>query len=136
MAKHVRLKPYNPRRGCVMRKYTHGPTNKKFEEAHGWYLVDDGLAHELENVHQIARDPDSPLAFDVTDLRGAKAIDAAEKKAKEKKDSTDATDLTTRDLRSGTDRSPADERREARAKRLSADDKAANRREKRPRAVT
>lgn len=117
----VRLKPYNPKRGHVMRKYTHGPTGKRFEENCGWYKVDAGLANYLLTVRQIATDPDSADAFDVCTEAEAKRVDEREKKAKDRKEAGDANDLTTADLRrldaSASTGSPVEERRQARAAR-------------------
>lgn len=120
--RHVRIKPYNPKRGHLMRRYAHVPTNKRFEESHGWYIVDAALAKTLEEVHVHSHDMDSPLAFDVCTAAQAKEIDAREAKAKDRKDASGATDLTTDDLRSrsaisNSTSSPVDERRTARARR-------------------
>ena len=41
----VRLKPYDPRRGFVLRRYTY--RGIKFHEERGWYRVDKAVAHEL-----------------------------------------------------------------------------------------
>jgi hypothetical protein len=116
----VRIKPYNPRLGHSLRKYTHLPTNKKFEETQGWYKVDAGLAKYLTTVQMVEGDPRSPMAFDVCTEAEAKAIDLREKKAKDRKDPNEANDLTTSDLRSrditsNSTSSPADERRARRA---------------------
>ena len=120
----VRLKPYNPKRGCVMRKYTHGPSGKRFEENCGWYKVDAGLAAYLKTVRQISGDPESADAFDVCTEAEAKRIDEREKKSKDRKDPNEATDLTTSDLRrldaSASTGDPVAERREARARRTAA----------------
>ena len=117
----VRLKPCNPKRGLVMRKYTHGPTGKRFEESAGWYKVDAGLADYLGSVHQIVTDLDSPRAFDVCTEAEARRVDEREKKEKLRKDPSEANDLTTSDLRrldaSSSTGSPVDERRAARAAR-------------------
>lgn len=105
-----------------MRRYAHVPTGKRFEESHGWYIVDVGLAKTLEEVHVHSHDTDSPLAFDVCTAAQAQEIDAREAKAKDRKDANAATDLTTDDLRSRnanstSTSSPVDERRTARARR-------------------
>ena len=117
MSKHVRIKPYNPRKGCVLRKYTHVPTSKKFDESLGWYIVDDSVAAELVRVRQREGDEQSPMAFDIVDAKTAREIDAKEKKdAIARREAGAATDLSTQDLREGTD-SPAMERMRARAAR-------------------
>lgn len=97
--KYVRLKPYDPRRRHLLRSFMHGPSNQRFEEKRGWYVVPDPLAKYLSAVHQIESDPDSPLAFDVCTLEEAKAIDAREKKTAEKRAAAgEANDLTTNEL--------------------------------------
>lgn len=128
----VRIKPYNPKRGHVLRKYTHLPTGKRFEENAGWYKVDAGLANYLKGVHQIASDPDSQFAFDVCTEAEAKRIDEREKKSKERKDPNEANDLTTSDLHRRLDASqstgsPVEERRQARAARSQRADQRAER---------
>lgn len=120
--KHVRIKPYDPKRGHTTRKYTHGPTGKKFEESVGWYVVDDGLATYLGDLHQAASDPHSPAMFDVCTEKEAMVIQTREKKLREQRpaDVEDPVDMTTRDLRKREpkpERTPVDERREARARR-------------------
>ena len=127
----VRIKPFNPKRGHLLRKFTHAPSGKRFDESHGWYRgIDAGLAQALKEIHVHAHDMDSPFAFDVCTEAEAKAIDASEHKAKERKSAHDATDLTTRDLRTGSREfgsldanastgDPVAERREARARRTT-----------------
>jgi len=63
MAKLVRLKPHDPKKGHVIRRYTAFAV--RFEEARGWYKVSDEVAAYLSTVHQRPSDEDSPLAFDV-----------------------------------------------------------------------
>lgn len=99
MSKLVRLKPYNPKRGHNLRKYTHSPTGKKFEEPLGWYRVEDTLAVYLATVKQNPTDSDSPDAFDVVSEDEAKAIDKREAKEKDKKGADEPNDLTTREMR-------------------------------------
>lgn len=113
---YVRLKPYNPRRGYLLKKYTHVPSGKKFEESLGWCRVDPSLAAQLREIHQNPRDDETPFAFDVCTEAEAKQIDASERKAKQRRESDDAHDLTTSAL-SLPEKTPVDERRAARAKR-------------------
>lgn len=111
---HVRLKPYNPKRGHVLRKWTDGPSRMKFEESMGWYLVDANgfvdangrtLVERLGAARNGDTDPNSPLAFDVCTEAEAKEIDKREAKEKERRDATTPTDLTTRDLAPARERS-------------------------------
>lgn len=83
MSKLVRLKPYDKKRRFVMKTYTHAPTGRKFEEARGWYKVDDALARKLSEVKQIDSDPESPNAFDVMTEDEAKAYEIQEKKRRD-----------------------------------------------------
>ena len=78
MAKLVRLKPHDPKKGHVIRRYT--AFSIRFEEARGWYKVADEVATYLGTVHQVPGDEDSPLAFDVCTEEEAQRIEAAEKK--------------------------------------------------------
>jgi hypothetical protein len=110
MAKLIRLKPLDKKKGHVIHRYTAFQTT--FEEAKGWYRVPDPVAAYLATVHQLPNDEDSPLAFDVCTPDEAERIDAAEKKKAEERAraaepnvamARDVTalgdDLTTADLR-------------------------------------
>ena len=70
----VRLKPYDPRRGCVLRRYTY--RGIKFHDERGWYRVDKEVADYLRGVRQVPGDAHAPLAFDVCTDDEAKALDA------------------------------------------------------------
>ncbi len=94
----VRLKPYDPRKRHVMRKFTHGPTNSRFEEHMGWYRVSASLAEELALVLEIRSDESSPRAFDVCTQAQANAIDQRERRVRLRADSDDPNDLTSEDL--------------------------------------
>ena len=83
MAKLVRLKPFDPKKGHVIRRYT--AFSIRFEEARGWYKVADEVATYLGTVHQVPGDEDSPLAFDVCTEDEAQRIEAAEKKKAEER---------------------------------------------------
>jgi hypothetical protein len=84
----VRLKPYDPRRGHVLRRYTYAGI--KFHEERGWSRVEKPVGDYLRTVHQLPSDSYSPLAFDVCNEEEAKAIDAAESDAsKVKRSATD-----------------------------------------------
>ena len=73
----VRLKPYDPRRGCVLRRYTY--RGIKFHDERGWYRVEKVVADYLRGIRQVAGDDHSPPAFDVCTGDEAKALDTREK---------------------------------------------------------
>jgi len=75
----VRLKPFDPRRGQVLRRYTHAGI--KFHGDRGWYRVEKRVADYLRAVRQQSADPNAPLAFDVCTEEEAKALDARERDA-------------------------------------------------------
>jgi len=75
----VRLKPFDPRRGLVLRRYTHAGI--KFHGERGWYRVEKPVADYLRGVRQQAADANSPLAFDVCTDDEAKGLDAKDKEA-------------------------------------------------------
>jgi len=72
----VRLKPFDPRRGHVLRRYTYAGI--KFQEERGWSRVDKTVGEYLKTVHQVSGDKYAPLAFDVCTEEEAKALDEAE----------------------------------------------------------
>jgi hypothetical protein len=73
----VRLKPYDPRRGNVLRRFTY--RGIKFHQERGWYRVEKAVAEHLRSIHQVPAAPLSPLAFDVCSDDEAKTLDAKEK---------------------------------------------------------
>lgn len=75
----VRLKPFDPRRGQVLRRFTHAGI--KFHGERGWYRVEKRVADYLRTVKQQVADPHSPLAFDVCTEDEAKAMEAKELEA-------------------------------------------------------
>jgi hypothetical protein len=80
----VRLKPYDPRRGHVLRRYTYAGI--KFQDERGWYRVERPVAEYLRAVREVPSDRYAPLAFDVCTEAEAKALDAGEQEvAKVKK---------------------------------------------------
>jgi hypothetical protein len=83
MAKLVRLKPLDAKKGHVIRRYTTYATT--FEESKGWYRVSDEVASYLATVRQVPNDEDTPLAFDVCTREEAERIEAAEKKRAEER---------------------------------------------------
>lgn len=72
----VRLKPYDPRRGHVLRRFTYAGI--KFQEERGWYRVERPVAEYLRAVREVPSDRYAPLAFDVCTEAEAKALDAGE----------------------------------------------------------
>lgn len=99
MPKLVRLKPYEPKKGHVLQRYT--AFSIRFEERRGWYKVSDEVANYLASVHQTPGDEDSPLAFDVCSEDEAQRMEAAEKKKAEDKARAaepNVTEVVTRDL--------------------------------------
>lgn len=74
---YVRLKPYNPKRGHVLRRL--GFRGVRFYEGR-WYKVREGLARELADLHQKHHNEDSPLAFDVATQKQARDIEEKERK--------------------------------------------------------
>ena len=90
----VRLRPYDPRRGCVVRRYTF--KGIKFQDTHGWYRVVKKTADYLRGVRQVAGDEHSPLAFDVCTPEEAQLIDAREHEdANPRKSATDTIQVST-----------------------------------------
>ncbi len=75
----VRLKPYDPRRGHVLRRFTY--RGIKFHEERGWYRVEKAVGEYLRTVRQVHGDEHSPPAFDVCTDEEARALDAQEKEA-------------------------------------------------------
>ena len=97
--KLVRLKPYAPKKGNFLRRYT--AFSVRFDESRGWYRVTDEVAEYLKGVHQISGDEDSVLAFDVCTEAEGKAIDEAEKKKAEERAKAaqpNIADITTVDV--------------------------------------
>ena len=73
----VRLKPYNPRRGHVLRRYTY--RGIKFHWERGWYRVAKAIAEYLRSVRQVPGDEHAPPAFDVCTDEEAKKLVSKEK---------------------------------------------------------
>ena len=84
----VRLKPFDPRRGQVLRRYTYAGI--KFQEERGWYRVERSVAEYLRAIREVPTDRYSPLAFDVCTEAEAKAIEEGESESsKVKRSATD-----------------------------------------------
>lgn len=114
MPKLVRLKPYDPKKGHVLQRYT--AFSIRFEEHRGWYKIADEIAAYLATVHQTPGDEDSPLAFDVCTEDEAQRIESTEKKKVEERARAaepHVTDIAARDLTTA-DLSPKGKRAEVR----------------------
>lgn len=84
----VRLKPYDPRRGYVLRRYTFAGI--RFQAERGWYRVDKRVADHLLTVRTMHGDPHAPVAFDVCSEAEARAMEASEAEAaKQRRSATD-----------------------------------------------
>ncbi|WP_342379450.1 hypothetical protein NVS55_08275 [Myxococcus stipitatus] len=84
----VRLKPYDPRRGFVLRRFTYAGI--RFQDERGWYRVERKVGEHLRAVRTVPTDRYAPLAFDVCTEAEAKALDAGESEAaKVKRSATD-----------------------------------------------
>jgi len=89
----VRLKPYDPRRGHVLRRFTYAGV--KIHEERGWHRVSKQVADYLRGVRQVNGDEYSPLAFDVCTDEEAKAVDAREEvETKVRRSATDDVRLS------------------------------------------
>jgi hypothetical protein len=75
----VRLKPLDPRRKFVLRRYAYAGIH--FHEARGWHRVEPEIAEHLRGARQMEFDAYSPPAFDVCTEEEAQAIDARERAA-------------------------------------------------------
>lgn len=122
----VRLKPYDPRRGHVLRRFTYAGV--KIHEERGWYRVSKEVAEYLRAVHQIPGEAYTPLAFDVCTDEEAKALDAREDAdTRVRRNATDDVRLTPARPEAGaltsadvTDTPPKGRAEDARGKRERA----------------
>jgi len=73
----VRLKPYDPRRKFVLRRYAYAGI--VFHESRGWERVPREVGDYLRHVQQLEFDPYSPRAFDVCTDEEAQALEARER---------------------------------------------------------
>lgn len=90
----VRLKPYDPRRGFVLRRFTYAGI--RFQDERGWYRVERKVGEHLRTVRAVPTDKYAPLAFDVCTEAEAKALDAGESEAaKVRRNATDDLKVTT-----------------------------------------
>ena len=84
----VRLKPYDPRRGHVLRRYTFAGI--KFQHDRGWYRVEEPVGAYLKGVRQVNGDEYSQLAFDVCTEQEAKELETSEANASKVKQEASA----------------------------------------------
>ena len=76
----ARIKPFAPRKGLVLRSYTHHD-GTMFNVEKGWYEVTLELGEELARVNSRVGDDSSPLAFDVCTPEQAHEINETERRA-------------------------------------------------------
>lgn len=89
----VRLKPYEPRRGAVLRRYSYRGIT--FHEARGWYRVTQEVAEYLRGVRQLAGDIHSERAFDVCSDEEARQLEAQQdSESQARKKAAEAIDAT------------------------------------------
>ena len=72
----VRLKPHDPRRKFVLRRFAYAGI--LFHEERGWYRVPLEIADYVRGVRQSEFNPYSPPAFDVCTEEEARALEAQE----------------------------------------------------------
>lgn len=82
MAKLVRLKPFDPKRGFVVRRYIF--EHKRYEVESGWYEVDDATGAKLKLLLQNEDDLSSKDLFDVCEPGEARALEERERVAAER----------------------------------------------------
>lgn len=99
----VRLKPYDKKKGHVLKTYGEG--NMTFKSP-TWYEVPRPVAEHLRQVHQKPEDLSTPYAFDVCTQEEAKHLQETERKARLKEADPEAPIRATRlegdDATSGT----------------------------------
>src|SRR5690348_16005414 len=77
----VRIKPYDPKKGSVLQRYT--VAGITYREDKGWYPVTSiRLAEGMRELRQDENNENSPAVFDVCTPEEARAIDAREAKSK------------------------------------------------------
>lgn len=81
MAMLARLKPFNPRKGLVMRSFS--ASGVRITHERGWHEVDDSTAAYLKTVHSTPENDESPLAFDVCTPAEAQALEDMQRIAAE-----------------------------------------------------
>jgi hypothetical protein len=64
----VRLRPFNPKLGCVVQRYHYRRQLYMTDQITGrptWYKVNKALAEDLDEHKQNEKDPNSPALFDI-----------------------------------------------------------------------
>jgi hypothetical protein len=102
MYKLVRLKPYNPRRGYLCRRFTF--ESKRFDGDLGWYEVPAAVAVELAKFSQ-SHDPGISL-FDVLDPSEMLRAEAEEKAEEEAGKVKAPRRIEATEFRGGKDAAP------------------------------
>lgn len=76
--RYVRLRPYEPKTGHVVRVYSHRVGDKfvSFSAAGVWHRVNVALAEELRQIRQDPMESNSQFVFDVCTEEEARALDA------------------------------------------------------------
>lgn len=74
----ARIKPYNPKRGFKIRRYS--VFGVLFKVERGWYRIENDMAPYLRTVRQDNSDPDSKPAFDVGNEADVKRITDLERR--------------------------------------------------------
>lgn len=123
---YVRIKPYNPRAGLLLRSLTMSKHGLRIKEQQGWKRLKNPSTELLRDLFAYQNEPageNSPKAFDVCTFEEGKSVERREKEAKIKKQETRADIehagvLTTADLPSGQ-KSRADLRRENNARKAA-----------------
>lgn len=84
----VRLKPYNERKGHLVRVYMIG--GWRFLEERGWYEVPEALVEQLQlrELHQAHYNEDSPALFDVCTPEQAERLEEKERAREEREKAT------------------------------------------------
>jgi hypothetical protein len=82
----VRLKPYDPGHGCVLRTYIDHRTGIKFYDPGKWIEIPASLRDWLGKARQVYADPASPPAFDFAkDPEEIETIEAEWKRIQEER---------------------------------------------------
>lgn len=77
---YVRLKPYNPKKGHVVRRYNHVKYGVTLTQESGWVAMKEPLARLFEAYTQNPEDPLSPALCDVRSKEGAINLEKEEER--------------------------------------------------------
>lgn len=92
--KLVRIKPYDKRRGHLLRTYRVG--GKFYEGKKGWYEIEASVAEVLAEVKQ-STDPHAPNGFDICTRAEAERIDEEEAQEEGKRSASSPNKFTARE---------------------------------------